>query len=87
MDIFEFAKLSPAQKEELLHTRAMLVECYTEKGKHTSIYYIPSFFVEVTTDIKTKKVADIIPYRRGYKVERQKDSLYEKFHNKYLLVA
>jgi hypothetical protein len=87
MDIFEFAKLRPEQKEELLHTQAMLLECFTEKDKHFTIYYLPSFFVEVSTNVKSKNIIDIIPYRRGYKVESEKDKLYDKFKNKILLVA
>ena len=87
MDIFEFAKLRPEKKEELLHTNAMLLECFTEKDKHFTIYYLPSFFVEVSTNIQTKNIIDIIPYRRGYKVEIEKDKLYGSFRNKFLLVA
>jgi len=87
MDIFEFAKLSTEKKEEFLHTKAMLLECFTEKDKHFTIYYSPSFFVEVSTDVQTKSIIDIIPYRRGFKIEKEKDELYSKFRNKFLLVA
>lgn len=87
MDIFEFAKLNPQKKEETLHTQAMLLECFTEKDKHFTIYYLPSFFVEVSTNVTTKNIIDIIPYRRGYKIEMEKDKLYENFKNKFLLVA
>lgn len=87
MDIFEFAKLTQEKKEEVLHTQAMLLECFTEKDKHFTIYYMPSFFVEVSTNITSKSIIDIIPYRRGFKVEKEKDKLYENFKNKFLLVA
>ena len=87
MDIFEFAKLNQEKKEEILHTKAMLLECFTEKDKHFTIYYLPSFFIEVSTNIQSKNIIDIIPYRRGYKVEQEKDKLYENFKNKFLLVA
>jgi hypothetical protein len=87
MDIFEFAKLKQEKKEEILHTQAMLLECFTEKDKHFTIYYLPSFFVEVSTNVQTKNIIDIIPYRRGYKVEKEKNKLYEGFRNKFLLVA
>ena len=87
MDIFEFAKLKQEKKEEILHTQAMLLECFTDKDKHFTIYYMPSFFIEVSTNVRTKNISDIIPYRRGYKVEKEKDKLYENFRNKFLLVA
>ena len=87
MDIFEFAKLKQEKKEELLHTSAMLLECFTEKDKHFTIYYMPSFFVEVSTNIQTGNVIEIIPYRRGFKIEKESDKLYESFRNKFILVA
>ena len=87
MDMFEFAKLGSRKKEELLHTKAMLLESYADKNKRKTVYYLPSFFVEVTTSLEKNKVVDIIPYRRGYKVEKEKNALYENFRITHLLVA
>lgn len=86
MNIFEFAKLKPSQKEELIHTKAMLIESYLEKDIRITLYYIPSFFIEVTTCTKRNVVLDVIPFRRGFKFERIGDNLYYN-QNKLLLVA
>ena len=86
MTIFEFAKLKPSQKEELIHTKAMLIESYVEKDLRVTLYYMPSFFIEVNTCLKRNAVLDVIPFRRGFKYERIGDKLYYN-QNKLLLVA
>lgn len=86
MTIFEFAKLKPSQKEELIHTKAMLIESYVEKDIRITLYYMPSFFIEVNTSVKKNKVIDIIPYRRGFKIEQLSDKIYHNL-NRLLLVA
>lgn len=86
MTIFEFAKLKPSQKEEIIHTKAMLIESYVEKDIRVTLYYMPSFFIEVSTCLKLNVVLDVIPYRRGFKIEQQGDKLYYD-QDRLLLVA
>lgn len=88
MTIFEFAKLHASKKEELLHGRAMLLESYTDNDKRITVYYMPSFFIEVSTCIRKNKVIDITPYHRGYAIGKKTDRLYEAFNERrFLLVA
>lgn len=70
MTIFEFAKLKPSQKEEIIHTKAMLIESYVEKDIRVILYYMPSSFIEVITCLKQNAVLDLIPFRRGFKFEQ-----------------
>lgn len=86
MTIFEFAKLKPSQKEEIIHTKAMLIENYVEKDVMITLYYLPSFFIEVNTCMKKNVVLDIIPYHRGFKIEQLSDKIYYNL-NRLLLVA
>lgn len=86
MTIFEFAKLNPSQKEELIHTEAMLIESYVEKDIRITLYYVPNFFIEVSTCLKQNAVLDVIPFRRGFKFEQIGNEMYYN-QNRFLLVA
>jgi hypothetical protein len=86
MTIFEFAKLKPSQKEEIIHTKAMLIESYVDKEIRVTLYYMPSFFIEVITCLKQNAVLDVIPFRRGFKFEQVGDKMYYN-QNRFLLVA
>jgi hypothetical protein len=66
MTIYDYAKLSAEEKEELLKNQALFVDQYNEGDVLIQIYFLNGFFVEVT--IKNGKVTDNIPYQRGYKM-------------------
>jgi hypothetical protein len=87
MTVLEFEKLKDSQKEELIHSKAMLLESYSEKGNQVTHYYIPGLFIKVSTSLKEKSAKEIIPFRGGPKSEKEKDALYRDFFNKHLLVA
>jgi hypothetical protein len=87
MNIFEFAKLKQSQKEEVIQTAAMFLESYIEGSTRVTVYYMPGFFIEVNTCLIEEKLIEIIPYKRGYKIAKEKDLVYLDFHNKFLLVA
>ena len=87
MTIFDFARLKPKDKELLIQETAVLLKFYTEGSTRVTVYYMPSFFIEVNTCLIENKIIDIIPYRRGHKIEKEKDHLYKVMHNKYILVA
>jgi len=85
--IYDFARLSQAEKEEMLQNKAILIENYKDGVRIVTVYYIPGFFVEVTTCSLQQKLIDIVPYKRGYKLEKNIDVLYENTYQKHLLVA
>lgn len=87
MTIFDYAKLKAPEKERIIQETAVLLESYIEGTTRVTVYYMPSFFIEVNTCLIKNKMIDIIPYRRGHKIEKQKDQLYKVIHNKYILVA
>lgn len=66
--IYDFIKLNEKEKEELLKTTALFVEQYTDEHKNIQVYFLNDFFVEVT--IENQKVTDMIPYQRGYKIDK-----------------
>lgn len=68
MTIYDYAKLSTEEKEELLKNQALFVDQYNEDDVLIQIYFLNGFFVEVT--IKSGKVTDNIPYKRGYKMKK-----------------
>ena len=81
MTIYDYAKLSEGEKEELLKNQALFVEQYTDGDVLIQIYFLNGFFVEVT--IKKGKVTDNIPYKRGYKINKD----IPKTNLKYCLAA
>jgi hypothetical protein len=81
MTIYDYAKFSEGEKEELLKNQALFVDQYNDNEVLIQIYFLNGFFVEVT--IKDGKVTDNIPYQRGYKIT--KDIL--KTDQKYCLAA
>lgn len=87
MTIFDFAKLKRSQQELTIQEVAVLFESYIEKDIRVTVYYMPSFFIEVNTCMEKNEIIDIIPYRRGAKIEKEKDIVYKEFRNMFLLVA
>jgi hypothetical protein len=87
MTIFDFARLKRSQQELIIQETAVLFETYVEKETRVTVYYMPSFFIEVNTCLKKNKIIDIIPFRRGAKIEKEKDLVYKELHNVFLLVA
>jgi hypothetical protein len=68
MTIYDYAKLSEGQKEELLKNQALFIEQYNDDDVLIQVYFLNGFFVEVS--IKNGKVSDYIPYQRGYKIHK-----------------
>lgn len=69
MEIYEFIRLSKAKRKLLLKQEGLLLEKY-EDGKTTVyVYYLDGFFVEETYN--KEKLIDSIPYKRGYKLNKQ----------------
>ena len=87
MSIFDFARLKRSQKELIIQETAVLFETYVEGNMRVTVYYMPSFFIEVNTCLIKKEMIDIIPFIRGAKIEKEKDIVYKNLRNKFLLVA
>jgi len=68
MTIYEYAKLSNSEKINMLKGTALFIDQYNTDSK-IYVYFLNGFFVEVTE--KAGKVTDIIPYKRGYKQNKQ----------------
>ena len=64
MNIVEYSRLSPNEKEEMLKNYSLLLESYNDKQAVIYIYYLNGFFVEVTE--KKDHVIDYLPFQRGY---------------------
>jgi len=64
MTIYDYAKLSEETKELLLKTSALLFDQYEEDRDFIYVYFLDSFFVEVT--IRDEQVIFNLPYKRGY---------------------
>ncbi|MGZ3901452.1 MAG: hypothetical protein ACXVC7_03745 [Bacteroidia bacterium] len=67
---YDFAKMSLETKSSALLERATWLDEDYEEGRIINLYFMDGYFVEETFSTNTKKVIDIIPYKRGYKIER-----------------
>lgn len=74
--IFDYAKLSAAEKNEWLNNDAILIENYRDKENIIMVYYLNGFFVELT--MKHGIIIDNIPYKRGYRFDKRQAHALEK---------
>lgn len=85
MNIYEYAKLSKGEKEQLLNNDALFLEQYNDSESTIHVYYLNGFFVEVT--VKEGKIIDNIPYKSGYKLNKNEIHNLEKRNCMYHLAA
>ena len=85
MEIYEYAKLNADKKSEMLREEGLFLEKYEDNGYTIFVYYLDKFFVEVT--YKGKKYIDSIPFKRGYKLNKQNLHNLEKRSILYNLAA
>ena len=64
--LFEYAKLSKAEKHALLIKEALFLEHYYDNGNTIYVYFLNDFFIELIT--KNSEVIYILPFKRGYKI-------------------
>jgi hypothetical protein len=76
MTIYDYIKLSEREKESVLKNDALYLEFYAEDDTLVYVYFLNSFFVEVT--MREGKIVDNIPYKRGYKFNRREMHSLEK---------
>jgi len=70
MTLYEFAKLHREEKITELKHEAVLLDKYPDNKNRVSIYYLHDFFVEVYTNLTEGTLIDIIPYKRGFKLNK-----------------
>ena len=75
MTINDFTKLNFSEKMSLIDTDAQLIDSYIDKNQEIMIYYIFDFFTEVTVNYKTQCITDVIPYKRGFKLNYETETV------------
>lgn len=70
MTIQEFTRLSFVEKTELLKNQAMLIDQYMDNNNLVHNYQLDNFFVEATICLKTETIVDIVPFKRGFLIDR-----------------
>lgn len=68
--IFEFARLSLAEKQELINSSAVWIDTDFENDRFIHLYFLNGFFVEVACDPLTGAKTEMIPFRRGFRAGR-----------------
>lgn len=76
MTIYDYAKLSTAEQEEVVKHDALFLEDYIDNGKIICVYYLNDFFIEVTK--LNGKIIDLLPFIRGYKINKKNLHAIEK---------
>ena len=66
----KFVKMNTVERSQILAERATWLDEDYEEEKIINLYFMDGFFVEETYSSKEKEITDIIPYKRGYKIER-----------------
>lgn len=70
MTIHEFTRLPFSEKAELLKNAATLIDQYIENGRLVHNYQLHQFFVEAVICLDTESIIDIIPFKRGFLIDR-----------------
>lgn len=70
MNIHEFTRLSFDEKIDILKTMAALIDQYIDNGSLIHNYQFNNFFVEATIDLDTEDIVEIIPFKRGFLLDR-----------------
>lgn len=88
MNIREFTKLDLLEKTYLLKSAAMLIDTYMDNGHLVKVYTLNGFFVETTINPWDETIIDIIPYKRGFMIDKNFlfNSMPQNMHP-YVLVA
>ena len=85
MNIYDYAKLPGAEKELLLREEGLFLEKYSDGNNIVFVYYLDGFFIELTT--KEGNIIDLIPFKRGYKLNKTKLHEIEKRNLLYGMAA
>lgn len=70
MTIQEFTRLSFVEKVEILKNQATLIDQYMDNNNLVHNYQLNNFFVEATICLQTETIIDIVPFKRGFLIDR-----------------
>lgn len=76
MTIYKFAKLSFLEKKQLIESNAVFLDNYMDSGNLINTYFFDGFFVEAIMNIRSAKIVEIIPFLRGYKIDKKNVNSY-----------
>ena len=74
MTINDFTKLDFTEKMSLIEQKAQLIDSYTDNNQNVKTYHLFDFFAEVMVNNKNQFGADVIPYKRCFKLNDQRES-------------
>lgn len=83
--MYEFARLDAFKQSLALKEEGLFLEKYKDGEYTIYVYYLDGFFVEAT--FKEKQLIDLIPFKRGYKLNKQDRHNLEKRNVLYYLAA
>lgn len=76
MTIYQYAKMDMSLKLEKIRNEAIFIEHYESNNEGISVYFLDSFFIEVTS--KGQLIIDVTPFQRGYKFNKSERHAVEK---------
>jgi hypothetical protein len=69
MEMYEYTKLNSNEQKRILKEEGLFLEKYQDGENTIFVYYLDDFFVEVT--FKGNLYIDTLPFKRGYKLNKQ----------------
>jgi len=70
MTVYNYAKLSKREQESLLNSEGLYLDLYFDNENLINVYYLNGFFIEVV--LCKGMVIDILPYKRGYEMDKRR---------------
>lgn len=86
MTIQEFTKLSFDAKTTILKTQAELIDQYMDKGFLIYNYQLDNFFVEAAINLETESMIEIVPFKRGFIMDRSYTEKQRGYYNLFSYV-
>lgn len=86
MTIQEFTKLSFEAKTTILKTEADLIDQYMDKGYLIYNYQLENFFVEAAIDLETETMIEIMPFKRGFLLDKSYLTKQQGYYNLFSYV-
>jgi hypothetical protein len=65
---YRFARMNNIAQEQILQHHAHLIDTDLLKDTVINVYYLKGFFVEETRSADKNEVLDIVPFKRGYRI-------------------
>lgn len=65
----DFNKLSITEKKELLSAEGIFLDLESEDDLVTRLYFLNGFFVEEVFSRSKNEIVELIPYKKGFKIE------------------